>query len=128
MKKLLYIISLAALVISSSSCKKEEAAKDIENSLTKLSVFNNKFQELYSDSIITKDGINSEFEQLKSLAADYYEVMNKINGHIEEERKAKEKGESIDGYEDAYKTALKEKESIIEKTTTEFIENLNKLK
>ncbi|MDD2562842.1 MAG: hypothetical protein PHU27_01330 [Salinivirgaceae bacterium] len=128
MKKLLYIISLVALVISFSSCKKEDAAKDVDNSITKLKLFNNKFQELNSDSVISRDGENSDYETLKALAVDYYESMNKINSQIEEERKAIEKGESGDGYIDAYKKALDEKQSEIEAATTEFTENLNMLK
>lgn len=128
MKKLLYIIGLVFVVFSLTSCDKEDAGKDIDNSITKLKIFNKEFQELNNDGVISKEGEKSEYSELKNLAGEYYESINKINTNIENERKAKEEGESIDGYEDAYNAALAEKQSEITAATKEFTENLNKLK
>ncbi|MBN2892596.1 MAG: hypothetical protein JXL97_12080 [Bacteroidales bacterium] len=130
MKKIFLYIPFI-LVLLFASCKKEDAAKDVENALNKLAYFNEKFEELYVDGVISTEAPNedekSEFDQLKKIASEYYEIMNKINSNIEEEKEDLEKGKSIDDYEKNYNELLKEKQAVINELTMKFEENLSKM-
>lgn len=129
MKKILYLIGVILFAGFLTSCDKEDAVKDLDNSIVKLKIFNKKFQDFYSDGVISriKDDKSSEFNQLKDLANEYYESMNKINSQIETARLEKKEGAKEEGYEEAYKKALNERNSEIEALTSEFIENIQKL-
>lgn len=130
MKKTLLYIPLVLVMILFASCKKEDAAKDVENAINKLIVFNNTFDELYADGVISKEAPNededSEYDKLKQIASQYYETMNKINRTVEEEAEDLKDGE-VNEYEAEYKKVVEEKASEIEEATKKFEENLGKI-
>jgi hypothetical protein len=129
MKKTVYLSGFLVLLLSIISCSKIDVEKDVNLSIAKLNQFNNQFNEFYTDGIISKDTLqnqkSSEFDQLKKFASEYYEVINKINAQIEEEKEAASKGKKVDGYEDAYVKSIETLE--VEKATSLFIENLGKI-
>ncbi|HOY39145.1 MAG: hypothetical protein KBB11_02030 [Bacteroidales bacterium] len=131
MKKILYLSIAVVLTLSIASCKKYDVAKDVDMSILKLNQFNDKFAEFYKDEVISKDTLenekSSEFDQLKKIAGEYYEIINKINSQIKEDQERVKNGKKSKGYEDDYKKALSEKNDAIEKSTGLFIENMNKL-
>jgi predicted transcriptional regulator len=129
--KNIFVIGLIALAFSFTACDKEDAAKDVDYCIKKLNQFNTEFAEMYEDGLISKDTIegeeNSEYDQIKKLASQYYELVNKINSNIEEEKELAEKGKKTEGYEEAYNQTLKEREEDITKAVELFEENLKKL-
>lgn len=131
MKKLLYISGIIIISISIMSCTKNDAVKDLDLCIAKLNQFNQKFAELNKDGVIAKDTVanakESEFDQLKKIAGEYYDAINKINSNIKEEHEKVAKGKKSAGYEDAYKKAIETKKAEIDKATALFIENINKI-
>lgn len=129
MKKI-YLIPFA-LIILFSSCKKDDASKDVETAIAKINYFNETFAILYEDGVISTEAPNkdekSEYDQLKKIAAEYYDMMNKINSNIEEEKEKLKKGKKIDNYEATYLSIVKEKNEEISKATQLFEENLSKM-
>jgi len=132
MKKIIGILCLVSLTLAFASCSKVEADKDVESSVAKLNQFNEKFAALYEDGVISTDTVaekeNSEYDELATLANEYYEIMNKINSQIEEEREKAEKGKKVKGYEEAYKKALEANKENIESATALFELNISKIK
>jgi flagellar biosynthesis/type III secretory pathway protein FliH len=126
MKKIL-ILGFVALALVFTSCKKENPEKDVQNSINKLTYFNNSFNEFNADGVITVEGEDNEFGQLKKIASDYYEAINKINTKVTEDRDKVAEGKKSTGYEEAYKAAIKELDAEISKATTEFTANMEKL-
>lgn len=126
MKNILVITLVVILSTSLFSCKKNDAKKDIDTGIVKLKQFNNKFNELYTDGQISRDTLegkeSSEYDELKQISAEYYEVVNKINGAIEKETKKKK-----DKYTKKYKELLEEKKGEIDDVTSKFNENLTKI-
>ena len=131
MKKIfLYIPIILALLLATSCKKKADASKDVVNAVNKLNYFNKTFTDLYSDGEISKvedEDKNSEFKDLRTIASEYYEMMNKINTNIEDEKEDLAKGKSIDDYEKKYKEALEANSEELNKATKLFEENLSKM-
>ena len=131
MKKILILSGIIALAFTFSSCKKEDANKDVDDCIKKLNYFNETFIDFNQDGVISRDTLEtekkSEYDKLKKIASEYYEMMNKINSQIEDEKERLEKGKKIKGYEKEYKKALIEKQSEIDKSTASFEENLGKI-
>lgn len=131
MKKIIGILCLVSLTLAFASCSKVEADKDVESSINKLNQFNDKFAELYKDGVISTDTVadkeNSEYDELSTLANEYYEIMNKINSQIKEEKEKAEKGKKVKGYEEAYKKALEANKDDIESATVLFELNISKI-
>jgi peptidoglycan hydrolase CwlO-like protein len=132
MKKLL-VLSAIAIAVVLSSCSKLEPNKDVENCINKLNYFNTQFAEYYADGVISteknlgKRKDKSEYDNLKSIASEYYELVNKINSTVEEEAEKKEKGKKIEDYEVNYKKEVANRSADIQKATKLFEENLMKL-
>ncbi|MGQ1908411.1 hypothetical protein ACT3CE_01350 [Marinifilum sp. RC60d5] len=130
MKRLKNIFSIIILSLFFVACGKVEAEKDVTNCINKLNRFNNLYSTLSVDGVISKEKVgeeDSEFDQLKKVASEYYELVNKINSDIQEEKEKAEKGKKIKGYEKKYQEVLKAKHSEIEKATKLFEDNLSKL-
>lgn len=131
MKKTLYLIGIFALVLSFTACNKVEADKDVDNSINKMKQFNELFDKFYEDGVISKeakdDKEESEFDQLKAVANEYYEIINKINNQIKEDKENVERGKESNNYEEAYKKALDDRKADIEEATKAFEANLNKI-
>ncbi len=131
MKNKSYIFGLVLMAIFFTSCSKLEVDKDVDNCIVKMKLFNNKFEELYNDKKISKEAESgqdaSEFEQLKKNASEYYELMNKINSAIEDERKEVEEGGKAEGYEDEYNRILENRKGEINSVTETFMNNLKKI-
>ncbi len=117
-------------MLSFISCKKENPVKDLDNAVNKIKAFNTKFEEFYSDGIISKESSSekekSEYETLKKIATQYYDIMNKINTNIKLEKKDLNKGETIGKYQAEYERLVKEREKEIKEITEIFNENLTK--
>ncbi|MEA1873484.1 MAG: hypothetical protein U9N51_03515 [Bacteroidota bacterium] len=126
MKKIM-IYGFIALAFVFSSCSSEDANADVEKLITNLNYFNETFEELYEDGVISKEGDNSEYDQLREIANQYYEALNNMNKKIKKEHAKAEEGKDIDGYEEAFKAAKKEKQSKIEKATQTFMDNLKEI-
>jgi len=126
MKKIM-IYGFIALAFVFSSCSNEDAKGDVDKLITNLNYFNETFDKLYEDGEISKEGDNSEYDQLREIANQYYEALNNINKKIDKERAKAEEGRDINGYEEAFKAAKKEKQSEIEKATQQFMDNLEKI-
>ncbi|MBN2681344.1 MAG: hypothetical protein JXR58_02440 [Bacteroidales bacterium] len=126
MKKIRNIFILGLVAFALVSCTKKDATKDVDLSIAKLEQFNKTFDELYEDGVIATDTVEgkkqSEYDELKKLASEYYESINQINTAIKEE---KEDGK--DEYSAAYKKALEEKNEKILELTAKFEENLAKI-
>ncbi|HBS86208.1 MAG: hypothetical protein A2W91_09445 [Bacteroidetes bacterium GWF2_38_335] len=121
MKKITKILLAGVLCLFLASCSKKDAVKDLDFSLKKLEVFNEKFDELFKDGVISteaKGDEKSEYDQLKTLAGEYYESINKINTALKE---------GDEDYVAAHKKALEEKQADIDKLTAKFMENLEKM-
>jgi len=133
MKKLT-ILSLVILAFSFTACDKENANKDVENCINKLNHFNTTFNEYNADGVISKEKNlgkrkdQSEFGNLKKIASEYYELMNKINSNIADEKEALEKGKKIDDYEKKYRESIMTSKSEIEKATSIFNKNIEEMK
>ncbi len=131
MKKIISILSLVAITFMFVSCDKVEADKDVEKCILKLNQFNEKFAELYADNVISRDTVSgkelSEYDELEKIATEYYELMNKINSQIKDEKEKAEKGKKTKGYEEAYNKALEDNKEEIEKSTTLFEQNIAKI-
>jgi protein subunit release factor B len=130
MKKALYMIGIFAFALTFTSCNKVEADKDVDNSINKMKQFNELFDKLYEDGVISKeakDKEESEFDQLKAVANEYYEIINKINNNIKEDNENVERGKKSNNYEEAYKKALDERKDDIKEVTKIFEDNLNKI-
>ena len=126
MKKILLYLPII-LIVSLTSCKKEDAGKDVNASISKLVYFNETFNELYADGKISTEATGeekSEYSKLESIGSEYYDLMNKINNQVKKEKEALAEGDEIDNYEEAYKKALKDNEEKINTVTTEFQKNL----
>ncbi|MCP4178738.1 MAG: hypothetical protein GY756_13315, partial [bacterium] len=114
------IIKITLIVLISGilfSCKKPDAKKDVKDTIIKLKQFNNKFNELYTDGQISKDTIEgsdkSEYDELKKIASEYYDVMNRVNN-----AKNEEKEDNKDKYTKEYESLLEEKKSEIEENAS----------
>ncbi len=131
MKKILYFIGIITLVFTLTSCNKVEADRDVDNCINKMNQFNELFSELYADGVISKEvsggQSESEFDKLKVVANEYYELMNKINNQIKDDKERVEKGKKPKNYEEAYKKALNDRRTDIEEVTKIFENNLNKI-
>lgn len=132
MKKLINIFFLVVIAVAVISCgKKHDANKDVDSCIIKLKYFNNTFSEKYKDSIISRDTADnkgsSEYDDLKKIANEYYELMNSINSAISDEKKAKAEGKKISGYEKLYIQALEERKEEIDRETVLFMDNLSKI-
>ncbi len=131
MKKILIILLPLALILL-SSCNKQEPAKDLDTCVKKLHIFNKTFADFNADGVISKEKVgkkDSEYAQLKKIANEYYEALNKVNDNIAEEKEKIKKGDAkINEYETAYKQELEKRKAEIEKATSLFMENLNKMK
>ncbi len=128
MKKTYLILFVIAVLFS--SCKKEDALKDVGNAISKMTYFNETFDTFFEDGIIETEGVgeeDSEYDKLKGIATEYYDIMNKINNNIKLEKEKLEKGKKIDNYEEKYLETIKEKEDEILKATKLFEENLAKI-
>lgn len=126
MKKIM-IYGFIALAFIFSSCSNEDPKGDVDKLITNLNYFNETFDELYEDGVISKEGEDSEYDKLREIANQYYEALNNINKKIDKERVKAEEGKKTDGYEEAFKAAKKEKQSEIEKATQAFMDNLEKI-
>lgn len=120
-------IALAFVFSSCSSDADKDAKGDVDKLIINLNYFNETFNELYEDGVISKEGDDSEYDKVREIANQYYEALNNMNKKIEKERTKAEEGKKIDGYEEAFSAAQKEKQSEIEKATQQFIENLEKI-
>jgi effector-binding domain-containing protein len=131
MKKIVYLLIFVSMTLSMVSCKKDDAQKDVDICITKLNLFNTKFAELYTDAVISKDTLEnqtlSEYDALKKIASEYYEIMNKINTNIEKEIVLTSEGKETEGYEAAYKAALETKKAEIQQVTSLFEQNISKM-
>ena len=115
------------LIIIFSSCKKEDAAKDVNASISKLSYFNETFEEFYADGEISTEANGeekSEYDKLKKIGSEYYDLINKINNQVKKEKEDREEGKKVKNYEEAYKKALKDNNEKIEAVFKEFQKNL----
>ena len=120
MKKIL-ILSLISLAFVFTSCDRDKADEDVETAIKQLNLFNNTFEEMYADGVISKEAPNekekSEYDKLKKLASQYYETMNKINKNVKEEKDRVTEGKESHGYEEAYKEAIEANKADIETKT-----------
>jgi len=126
MKKIM-IYGFIAMAFIFSSCSNDDANADMEKLITSLNYFNETFDELYEDGVISKEGDDSEYDKLRELANQYYEALNNINKKIEKEQTKAKEGKKINDYEKAFEAAKKEEQSEIEKITQQFMENLEKI-
>ena len=130
MKKIL-IFGMIALAFGFASCSKEEPVKDVDACIKKLTYFNTSFEGFMEDGVISTDTItgekSSEFDMVKKTATEYYELVNKINSQIEDEKERLEKGKKIHDYEVKYKEALEAKKAEIETAAAKFEENIAKM-
>ncbi len=133
MKKLIMLSAIAIAVVL-SSCSKLEPDTDVENCINKLNYFNTQFEEYMADGVIStektlgKQKDKSEYDNLKTIASEYYELMNKINSTIKEkEEETGSKKEKIEEYEKGYEQELTKRNAEIEKATQLFKANLIKL-
>lgn len=131
MKKIL-IFGMIALAFGFASCSKEEPVKDVDTCIKKLNYFNTAFEGFMEDGVISKDTIegekSSEYNKIEATATEYYELINKINSQIADEKERIEKGKKIHDYELKHKEALEAKKEEIEAASALFIENLNSMK
>lgn len=130
MNRLKNIFSVIILSLFFVACGKIEVEKDVNNCINKLNRFNNLYTTFSQDGVISKektDKNDAEFDQLKKVASEYYELVNKINSEITKEKEKLKKGKKIKGYEKKYQEILKAKQTEIEKATKLFEENLSKL-
>jgi len=133
MNKIRYFLAIAVLSLLTIACSKQNALEDVELSIAKLNQFNSTFENFYKDGVIEginlkkgeKKDANSEYNQLKKLAEEYYELINRINSNIKEDKENVNKGKKSNGYEEKYKKAIESKKDEIEKVTDLFITNLN---
>lgn len=120
-KKIIAKLSILLFLLLAISCSSEvEAEKDVESLITKLTQFNEDFEDYYSDNAIDE----SEQERLYSTATDYYNIMNKINSKIKKEKEGVENGKPANGYEKLYQKAISENESTIMEEVTKFEQNM----
>ncbi len=130
MKKVLLYLPLMLIMFTFTSCKKQNAEKDLENAINKLNFFNQKFDEFYQDGVISKKAANdnesSEYDQLKRIATEYYELINKINKTVAD-IDAKLKDGEENKYRTAYVAATKKREAEIDKVFDEFKQNVEKI-
>lgn len=131
MKKLFIYIPLIIAMMTLTSCKKEDAAKDLQNVIDKINYFNTTFETLYADGVISTekpdDDTPSEYEQLETIASQYYDMMNKINSNIADEKDDLDDGQTIGEYEQLYLDLLAEKDAELVEITTKFEDNLSKM-
>lgn len=129
MKNIL-VLGLVMLTVLLSSCDKQKPSKDVENSINKLNYFNETFTEYYQDGVISKENTlgqrmdKSEYDNLKTIATEYYELINKINSNISEEAELAAEGKKIDNYEQNYQKELAAREADILAATKKFHANL----
>ena len=133
MKKITYFLAIAVLSLMTVACSKQNAVEDVDLSISKLNQFNSTFEKFNQDGVI--DGINptknkeenkdSEYRQLKKLAEEYYELINRINSNIKKDKERISKGKKSNGYEEKYIQAIESKKDEIAKATDLFIKNLN---
>ena len=126
MKKLFLYLPIILIIIV-SSCKKEDATKDVNASISKLSYFNETFEEFYADGKISTEANGeekSEYDKLKKIGSEYYDLINKINNQVKKEKEDREEGKKVKNYEEAYKQALKDNNEKIEEVFKEFQKNL----
>lgn len=130
MKKLM-IYGLIAMAFLFSSCSKDDPKADVDKLIVTMERYNDTFDKLNEDGVISREAPNededSEYDELREIANQYYEGLNNINKKIEKEKTRIEDGKKVNNYEDGYKTAVKEKEAEIEKVTKEFIEKVKML-
>lgn len=133
MKKILILLPIVLILFS--SCDKREPVKDVDACVKKINLFNTTFEKFNADGVISHEKTgekDSEYDQLKKYAREYYEAMNKINDNIAEEKKEikEEEGEAsttIGVYEKTYKEEIEKRKTDIDKATQLFINNLNSL-
>ncbi len=135
MKNKIIIVLIACFSLGLTSCKKEDAHKDVDGLIKKMNYFCKKYEEFSADGVISKEAKSkkdeSEYVQLKKIAQGYYEAMNKINKNVQKEQEKLEKGKNpkkLKGYGESYQSALKEKNAEIEEATKKFNEALNEVK
>ncbi len=135
MKNKIIIVLIACLSLGLTSCKKEDAHKDVDGLIKKMNYFCKKYEEFNADGVISKEAKSkkeeSEYAQLKKIAQGYYEAMNKINKNVQKEQEKIEKGKNpkkLKGYTASYKSAIEEKRAEIDEATQKFNEALKKLK
>ena len=130
MKKLM-IYGLIAMAFLFSSCSKDDPKADVDKLIVTMERYNETFDKLNEDGVISREAPNededSEYDELREIANQYYEGLNNINKKIDKEKTRIEDGKKVNNYEDGYKTAVKEKEAEIEKVTKEFIEKVKML-
>jgi len=106
MKKILIYLPLIIAMFTLTSCNKDDANEDVQNVIAKINYFNATFETFYADGVISTDEpddkTDSEYDQLKSIASQYYDLMNKINKNIEDEREDLDDGQTIGEYEQLY--------------------------
>lgn len=131
MKKILIYLPFILAMMVFSSCKKEDAAKDLQKVIDKINYFNSTFEDFYSDGVISTEKPDadtpSEYEKLKEIASQYYEMMNKINSNITDERDDLDDGQTIGEYEQKYIDLLSQRNAEIVEITTLFEDNLSKM-
>ncbi|MBN2891631.1 MAG: hypothetical protein JXL97_07180 [Bacteroidales bacterium] len=131
MKKILIYLPLILAMMVLSSCKKEDAAKDLQKVIDKINYFNTTFEGFYSDGVISTekpdDDTPSEYEKLKEIASQYYDMMNKINSNIADEKDDLDDGQTIGEYEQQYIDLLSQRNAEIIEITTLFEDNLSKM-
>lgn len=131
MKKII-LFAFIGLALVFTSCGKEDAPKDVDNCIKKLNFFNEKFADFNSDGIISKEAISnkekSEFAQLKKIATEYYELINKVNAQIAEEKERIAKGKKTKDYQGKYQKALDDMRGDLEPVTNQFLSNMEILK
>lgn len=114
-----------------SSCSNDDPKADVDKLIVTMERFNETFDKLNEDGVISREAPNededSEYDELREIANQYYEGLNNINKKIDKEITRVEEGKKVNNYEDGYKTAIKEKEAEIDKVTEKFIENLKML-
>ncbi len=120
MKKLIYIVVIGLSILFMGSCKRPNAEKETKNVVDKLEYFNKTFKKYYEDRVIS----SKEYSELKDIANGYYEMMNKINMNIQEERKDAKEGKEIFNYEDKYKKSLSDLDQRIKEQTAIFEKNI----
>lgn len=130
MKKLM-IYGLIAMAFLFSSCSKDDPKADVDKLIVTMERYNETYDKLNEDGVISREAPNededSEYDELREIANQYYEGLNNINKKIDKEKTRIEDGKKVNNYEDGYKTAVKEKEAEIEKVTKEFIEKVKML-
>lgn len=127
MKKIiLYAIVFFAITIS--ACNKEDANKDVNASIKKLELFNDTFAEFYADGKISTEIAEgekkSEFDQLKQIGSEYYDLINKINNQVRKEKEAIEEGDNSGKYQDQYSKTLEDNTAEINKAKELFEKNM----